>query len=415
MDHQTVAVIVRVYGPSGVGVADAPVQAQLSEDVRFQGFTIPAQVVSDTDAYGICVMRLWPNVLGDVPTEYKFTITNPESGKRKIVYAVIPAHDVFLDEISSANSGDWVDGGIGNPSGGGNNTATAGTVTAGTTTTGLPGTAAQVINRGTAQNRIFDFVVPAGRDGTNGLNGLNGTGTITIGQTITGAPGTPASVVNVGTADRAVLDITIPQGIPGNSTGTGGTGGALPAGGTDKQVLVKVGTADGAATWQTLAPIVDTLMGTYLWESTVVTPPTNPGSNVLDATTLAAYLNAIAEASLGSKRVAGANAIIVAMGTAQKLTLKRNGIAVLTADYTGAMTQTNNGTNIGVTLPSTFTVGPIAAADVATGTWTGEITGGTGFARKITLPIATDVSTAPGQGFNPTVNLIIPRSVDGLA
>jgi hypothetical protein len=102
------------------------------------------------------------------------------------------------------------------------------------------------------------------------------------------------------------------------------------------------------------------------------------------------------------------------MGSAQKLTLKRNGIAVLTADYTGAMVQFNTGANIGVTLPSTFTVGPIAAADVDTGTWTGEITGGASFARKITLAITPDVDTATtGQGFNPTVTLIIPRSVDG--
>lgn len=419
MDHPTVAVIVRVYGPSSVGVPRAPIQAQLSQDVRFQGFTIPATIIGETDDHGLCVMRLWPNVLGDVPTSYKFTITNPDSGKRKIVFASLPDHDVFLDEIATGNEGDWTDGGIGMPpsSGGGSSGGTSATVTAGTTTTGAPGTAAQVINRGTPGARIFDFVIPRGLDGAAGANGLNGTGTIVIGETITGAPGTEAKVENVGTDSRAVLKITIPQGIPGTpgTSGTGGTGGiSLPTGGTDGQVLTKVGTDANAAIWKTLAPIVDTLMGTYLWESTVVTPPTTPSSNVLDATTLAAYLAAIGEASMGSKRVAAANAIIVAMGTAQKLTMKRNGVIVLVADYTGPMTQTNNGTNIGVTLPSSFTVGPIAAADVATGTWSGEITGGTGFARKITLPIATDVSTAPGQGFNPTVNLIIPRSVDGL-
>lgn len=423
MDHPTVAVIVRVYGPSSVGVPRAPIQAQLSQDVRFQGFTIPATVIGETDDHGLCVMRLWPNALGDVPTNYKFTITNPDSGKRKIVFASLPNHDVFLDEIATGNEGDWTDGGIGMPpsSGGGSGAGTSATVTVGTTTTGAPGSPAQAINRGTPGARIIDFVIPRGQDGLPGANGLNGTGTIVIGETITGAPGTAAQVVNVGTDSRAVLKITIPQGIPGapgapgtGGTGTGTGGASLPAGGTDGQVLTKVGTDANAAIWKTFAPIVDTLMGTYLWESTVVTPPTTPSSNVLDATTLAAYQTAIAEASIGSKRVAAANAIIVAMGTAQKLTMKRNGVVVLVADYTGPMTQTNNGTNIGVTLPSTFTVGPIAAADVATGTWSGEITGGTSFARKITLPIATDVSTAPGQGFNPTVNLIIPRSVDGL-
>ncbi len=308
MDHPTVAVIVRVYGPSGVGVPNAPIQAELSMDARYHGFTIPAQIKSKTDEHGLCVLRLWPNVLGDVSTEYKFIITNPDSGKRKIVYAQIPNHDVFLDDISSPNSGDW----------------------------------------------------------------------------------------------------------PDEQEGGGESGSALPDGGTDKQVLTKVGSANGVAAWQDLTIIVGTLVGKYLWETGVVVPPVDPGSSVFDSVILAAYQSAISGAANGSKRAAAASAIIAAMGSAQRLTLKRNGVSVLVASYTGTMTQTDNGTNIGITLPTTFTVGPISAADVSTGTWTGEITGGASYARTITLPISTDVSTAPGQGFNPTVNLIIPRSVDGL-
>ena len=415
MDHQTVAVIIRVYGPNGVGVPDAPIQAQLSQDVLYHGFTIPAQIVSDTDGYGLCVLRLWPNVLGDVPTTYKFTITNPDSGKRKIVYASIPNHDVFLDEIATGNEGDWVDGGIGNPpSSGGGSGATGATVMAGTTTTTAPGTQAEVVNRGTAQARILDFKIPAGQPGRDGTNGLNGTGSIEVVETITGAPGTPAKVENVGTGDRAQLKFTIPAGQPGNVTGGGtGNGSGLPAGGTDGQVLVKTGATEGAATWKDLTLVAEALQGLYAWEVGVTQPPAI-SPTTLDATTRTAYLNAIAEAPIGSKRAAGANALIVAMGSAQKLTLKRNGIAVLTADYTGAMVLTNDGTNIGVSLPSLTAISPVLAAEVTTGTWTGEIAGGTGYARLISLQIAPDVSTAPGQGFNPNVNLIVPRSVDGL-
>jgi hypothetical protein len=412
MNHPTVAVIVRVYGPNGVGVPDAPVLAQLSDNVVYHGFTIPAQQISDTDGYGMCVLRLWPNVLGATPTRYKFTITNPDSGKRMIVYAVIPNDDVFLDEIATSNEGDWTDGTIGDPPANGGGTGTAATIMAGTTTTGAPGTAAQAINRGTPQARIVDFVIPAGRDGLPGQNGLNGTGTITVKQTITGAPGTPASVVNTGTGDRAELVFTIPAGQPGGGTGSG-DGSGLPAGGTDGQVLVKTGATAGAATWKDLTLVAEALQGLYAWEVGVTQPPAI-SPTTLDATTRAAYLTAIAEAPIGSKRTAAANALIVAMGSAQKLTLKRNGIAVLTADYTGAMVQTNDGTNIGVTLGTLSAVSPILAAEVTTGTWTGEIAGGTSFTRLISLQIAPDVSTAPGQGFNPNVNLIVPRSVDGL-
>lgn len=412
MDHKTVAVIVRVYGPAGYGVPDAPVQAQLSDTVLYHGFTIPAQVTSDTDGHGFLAMRLWPNVLGDKPTRYKFIITNPDSGKRKIVYAVIPDHDVFLDEIATDNEGDWTDGGIGAPpSGGGTGgTGTGSTVMAGTTSTVAYGQPAEVINRGTPSARILDFKIPAGRDGRDGTNGLNGTGTISVKETRTGAPGTPATVENVGTDARAELIFTIPAGQPGGGTGSG-DGSGLPAGGTDGQVLVKVGATEGAATWKDLTIVAEALQGLYAWEVGVTQPP-EVSPTTMDSVTRAAYLTAIAEAPNGSKRAAGGNSIIVSMGSAQKLTLKRNGIAVLTADYSGAMVLTNDGTNIGVTLGTLTGVSPILAAEVTTGTWTGELSGGTSFARLITLQISPDVTTAPGQGYNPAVNLIVPRSLD---
>lgn len=397
-----VAVTIRLTTQDGAPMVDAPIIAKLTSTVVYQGYLMPDYTEGVTDATGTCVMRLWPNALGTTYSEYKFSISNTETGHMMTVYVSLPNYDVNLWDLTTADSG--------SPNSNGGVVLQSATVTVGTTTTGAPGSPALAINRGTAVNRIIDFVIPEGRPGTNGLNGLNGTGTITVKETITGAPGTEANVVNVGTGDRAELVFTIPAGQPGGGTGTGS---GLPAGGTDGQVLVKTGATEGAATWKDLTLVAEALQGLYAWEVGVTQPPAI-SPTTLDAATRTAYLNAIAEAPLGSKRAAGANSLIVSMGSAQKLTLKRNGVAVLTADYTGAMVLTNDGTNIGVTLATLTSVSPILAAEVTTGTWTGEIAGGTSFARLITLQIAPDVSTAPGQGFNPNVNLIVPRSVDGL-
>lgn len=48
-------------------------------------------------------------------------------------------------------------------------TGTDATVSAGTTTTGAPGTQAQVTERGTTQNRIFDFTIPRGDVGPSSI------------------------------------------------------------------------------------------------------------------------------------------------------------------------------------------------------------------------------------------------------
>ncbi len=48
------------------------------------------------------------------------------------------------------------------------------TIEVGTTTTSAPGTAASVTNSGTNVNAIFDFVIPAGATGPQGLVGPTG-------------------------------------------------------------------------------------------------------------------------------------------------------------------------------------------------------------------------------------------------
>lgn len=51
----------------------------------------------------------------------------------------------------------------------------AATIAVGKTTTLAPGNPASVGNSGNAQNAIFDFGIPAGKDGINGTNGTNAT------------------------------------------------------------------------------------------------------------------------------------------------------------------------------------------------------------------------------------------------
>jgi len=122
-------------------------------------------------------------------------------------------------------------------SGGGSSTITIGTVT-----TGSPGTSASITNSGTSQNPIFNFSIPkgdigpqglkgdkgdTGAAGANGTNGADGTAaTITIGSVTTGNPGTSVSVTNSGTTSAAVLNFTIPRGADG-------TGGSSFSGTTD--------------------------------------------------------------------------------------------------------------------------------------------------------------------------------------
>ena len=85
------------------------------------------------------------------------------------------------------------------------------TITVGEVTTAESGTPASVINTGTEQEAILDFVIPKGEPGE--------TATIAIGSVTTAEAGTSASVTNSGTEQEAVFDFVIPrgeQGAPGN-------------------------------------------------------------------------------------------------------------------------------------------------------------------------------------------------------
>lgn len=101
----------------------------------------------------------------------------------------------------------------------------AASIRVGSVLTGEPGSQAAVSNSGTENNAILDFVLPRGQIGPTGPSGADGrdgkdgvpgaAATIRVGAVTTGEPGTQAQVVNVGTENDAVLQFIIPQGQPG--------------------------------------------------------------------------------------------------------------------------------------------------------------------------------------------------------
>jgi len=130
------------------------------------------------------------------------------------------------------------------------------TITLGTVSTGNPGTSVSITNTGTATAPLFNFTIPRGDVGPQGLkgdtgntgatgpagpaglngeqglkgdtgltgpagtNGTNGSAaTVAVGTVTTGAPGSSAIVTNAGTTSAAIFNFTIPQG----AAGTGGS------------------------------------------------------------------------------------------------------------------------------------------------------------------------------------------------
>lgn len=108
----------------------------------------------------------------------------------------------------------------------------AATVTVGDTSTGAPGTDAAVTNTGDQYAAVLDFAIPrgdVGPQGDQGIQGLKGdqgdAATIAVGDVNPSAAGSMPSVTNTGTANDAVFDFVLPrgdtgpQGAPGLDTG----------------------------------------------------------------------------------------------------------------------------------------------------------------------------------------------------
>jgi N-acetylneuraminic acid mutarotase len=92
----------------------------------------------------------------------------------------------------------------------------AATIQVGSTITLGPGGQASVTNTGTPNAAVLNFSIPQGPAGANGQTGSAGqTATVQVGTTMTVPAGTPASVLNGGTQNAAVLNFLIPQGPSG--------------------------------------------------------------------------------------------------------------------------------------------------------------------------------------------------------
>jgi hypothetical protein len=423
-------VIARIFDQDGSPVQNAIVRAQLQGVSIYNGYVLTETTEITTDAEGSGILHLWPNVLGSIPSQYKFTIINVDgTGKTYKFFAVVPDQDIYLDQLQQLDpEGTPIPGAGGVPLPG--QPGRAATITLGTVQTGEANESVTITNTGTANDAIFNFRIPRG---PQGLPGLNGTGTMVVGSVTTLPSDQQATVTNVGTDARAILNFGIPQGPPG-PPGTGGTGGTnvvgVPAGGLVGQVLKKIGSADYAVGWGTdnqgtgggTGGIAETYFGIYAWEGGGSGNPT-PVLSPFDATTQGEYASAITAATSGAKRLAGANAIIAAFGNAQRLTLTRNGVTILTADFTGSLPLFDDGTNIGVSLSTMTNVSPIASGDIDTGTWQAVFAGGAGYARTATLTVGVagagkhltlTADSAAGNGFDPKFTLLVPRSADGL-
>jgi hypothetical protein len=153
----------------------------------------------------------------------------------------------------------------------------------------------------------------------------------------------------------------------------------------------------------------------------IPTASPNPSSTLLmDASTLAEYHAAIAAASLGNKRAAGATALINAIGNTPTLTIYRSAVQIVAATFSSGLTTTTDEFNTYVNLGTLSSTGTVVAGDISTGSWTFELKSGTGrmLVGKVAGPgIVADItlaeSTTPTSGFDFDFKLIMPRQIDG--
>lgn len=99
----TCAVTITVLSPGGGAVGNAVVLAQLSERLVYHGIVIPDRVVGRTDATGVVVLNLFPNVLVASPvTHYNITIATPDKRVEHFTAVVPNKASTTLSEISGS-------------------------------------------------------------------------------------------------------------------------------------------------------------------------------------------------------------------------------------------------------------------------------------------------------------------------
>lgn len=141
----------------------------------------------------------------------------------------------------------------------------------------------------------------------------------------------------------------------------------------------------------------------------------------IDNATVSEYNAAISAAALGSKRNAGAQAIINAMKPDYRLYIYQETALIIPVEYTGSLSVITTANDVGVTVGIPDSSEAIANADLSHGTWHFELQGGAEYTRVIKgsvgpvgsnkLLILEDNPDA-GSGTDFTFVLNMPREID---
>lgn len=104
----TVNVTATILTAAGDPVAGAVVTARLDRpDVdATEGLVTPSDITATTDALGVAVLALWPNLLGSAGSRYRVTVVSAEGVLLWSAYAQVPNEAVDLENILLA-AGDF--------------------------------------------------------------------------------------------------------------------------------------------------------------------------------------------------------------------------------------------------------------------------------------------------------------------
>ena len=142
------------------------------------------------------------------------------------------------------------------------------TISVGTTTQGLPGSSASVVNAGTNENAILNFVIPAGPTGPTGPQGIAGT----AGEQGPTGPTGPQGVAGAA-GEQGPTGPTGPQGVAGAAGEQGPTGPTGPA------INLQIGTVTTGNPGTNAAATINNLgNNTYSLDLTIPQGPTGPAA-----------------------------------------------------------------------------------------------------------------------------------------
>ena len=96
----TVPVTVNFADQNGHPIVGGKVSATLTRDEVYNGFVVPNQLTTVSDANGVAVLDLFPNQLGSQGSQYIFRLTQP-GGKTLSVTATVPNAACTLQSIAT--------------------------------------------------------------------------------------------------------------------------------------------------------------------------------------------------------------------------------------------------------------------------------------------------------------------------